>query len=61
MTIDQALQLAASLIDASLKALTAGDPVVDLTSSLQAADDVAREELASAISVAEKRLAELEG
>lgn len=61
MTVDQALQLAASLIDASLKALMAGDPVVDLTSSLQAADDAAREELASAISVAEKRLAELEG
>lgn len=61
MTVDQALQLAASLIDASIKALTAGNSTVDLISSLQAADDAAREELASAISSAEKRLAELEG
>lgn len=61
MTVDQALQMAASLIAASLNALTAGNSTVDLISSLQAADDAAREELASAISVAEKRLAELEG
>lgn len=61
MTVDQALQLAASLIDASIKALTAGDSIVDLTSGLQAADDAAREELATAISEAEKRLAKLEG
>lgn len=60
MTVDQALQLVASLIAACLKALQAGKAVIDLAAELQAADDAARADLAAAIQCAERRLAERE-
>lgn len=49
MTVDQALQLIASLSTAARKAVQEGNPVIDLTTELQAADDAAREELESAM------------
>lgn len=49
MTVDQALQLIASLSTAARKAVQEGNPVIDLTTELQAADDAAREDLESAM------------
>lgn len=58
MHVEQALTLAIALLQAVERALADGDSAVALTSALQATDDAAREELASAIADAELRLAD---
>jgi hypothetical protein len=54
MTIDQALQLIAALIQAVIKAIETGEPNVDLLSALQYADDAARADLEQALEIAKE-------
>jgi hypothetical protein len=54
MTIDQALQLIAALVHASLDAIKAGEPNIDLLSALQYSDDAARRDLERAIEIAKE-------
>ena len=54
MTIDQALQLIAALIQAVIKAIETGEPNVDLLTALQYSDDVARADLERAIEIAKE-------
>lgn len=56
MTIDQAAQMISALALALQRALADGSDTIDLTSQLQAADDVARGELARAIGELQKGL-----
>ena len=49
MTVDQALLLAASLVDAARRAIQNGQDTIDVLTDLQAADDAAREDLESAM------------
>lgn len=56
MTIDQAAQMISALALALQQALVDGSDTIDLTSQLQAADDVARDELAQAIEELQKGL-----
>ena len=56
MTIDQAAQMISALTLALQQALVDGSDTIDLTSQLQAADDVARGELARAIGELRKKL-----
>jgi len=56
MTIDQAAQMISALALALQQALVDGSDTIDLTSQLQAADDVARGELARAIGELRKEL-----
>lgn len=56
MNIEQALKMALALIKAAEQAVVTGNPIVTLTTVLQAADDAARDELAAAIEAASKRL-----
>ena len=54
MTIDQALQLIAALIQAVIKVIETGEPNVDLLSALQYTDDAARADLEQALEIAEE-------
>ena len=56
MTVDQALLLAASLVDASRRAIQNGQDTIDVLTDLQAADDAAREELEAAMEEVEAML-----
>lgn len=54
MTIDQALQMIAALIQAVIKAIETGEPNVDLLPALQHADDAARADLEQALEIAKE-------
>lgn len=56
MTIDQALQLASALTEATRKAIQTGHSIIDLTSELQAADDAARSRLDAAIDSIQRKI-----
>jgi hypothetical protein len=56
MTIDQAAQMISALALALQQALIDGSDTIDLTTHLQAADDVARADLSSAIEQLQKEL-----
>ena len=56
MTVDQALLLAASLVDAARRAIQNGQDTIDVLTDLQATDDAAREELEAAIAEIEATL-----
>ena len=56
MTVDQALLFAASLVDASRRAIQNGQDTIDVLTDLQAADDAAREELEAAMEEVEVML-----
>lgn len=55
MNIEQALKMAIALIQAVEQAVVTGNPIVTLTSVLQAADNAARDDLAAAIEAASQR------